>query len=119
MRLTVITRKGLADLIREKFGVKAAIFMLRRLLIANLGTLITELVRCQNHQRHAAHPSHPICHGHRTGVIFFLSSKGNYKLTQAIMLIASLFYIVYIISAVKANPDWGLAVQQPDLSTWG
>jgi len=38
-----ITRKGLADLIREKFGVKAAMFMFGALLIANIGTLITEI----------------------------------------------------------------------------
>ena len=43
MRLTVITRKGLGDLIREKFGVRAAMFMFGALLIANMGTLVTEL----------------------------------------------------------------------------
>src|SRR5512141_1581511 len=32
MRLTVITRKGLGDLIRERFGVKAALFMFGALL---------------------------------------------------------------------------------------
>src|SRR5512143_3263402 len=43
MRLTVVTRKGLGDLIREKFGVRAAVFMFGALLVANLGTLVTEL----------------------------------------------------------------------------
>src|SRR5512136_1548980 len=43
MRLTVITRKGLGDLIRERFGIKASMFMFAALLIANLGTLVTEL----------------------------------------------------------------------------
>jgi Mn2+/Fe2+ NRAMP family transporter len=43
MRLTIITRRGLADLIREKYGVRAAMFMFGALLVANLGTLITEL----------------------------------------------------------------------------
>src|SRR5512142_3113849 len=43
MRLTVVTRKGLADLIREKFGVRAALFMFVCLMVANLGTLVTEL----------------------------------------------------------------------------
>src|SRR5512140_2501585 len=43
MRLTVITRRGLADLIREKFGVRAAVFMFMALLVANVGTLITEI----------------------------------------------------------------------------
>ena len=27
MRLTLVTRRGLADLIREKFGVRAALFI--------------------------------------------------------------------------------------------
>src|SRR5512140_2966362 len=43
MRLTVVTRKGLADLIREKYGVKASLFMFVCLMIANMGTLVTEL----------------------------------------------------------------------------
>ncbi len=43
MRLTVITRRGLADLIREKYGVRAALFMFGILLIANIGTLVTEI----------------------------------------------------------------------------
>src|SRR5512140_2384351 len=43
MRLTVITRRGLADLIREQFGVRAALFMFGILLIANVGTLVTEI----------------------------------------------------------------------------
>src|SRR5512142_3432409 len=43
MRLTVITRRGLADLIRERYGVRAAMLMFGILLIANVGTLVTEL----------------------------------------------------------------------------
>ena len=43
MRLAIISRKGLEDLIREKFGVRTAMFMFGALLIANLGTLITDL----------------------------------------------------------------------------
>src|SRR5512137_2267683 len=43
MRLTLITRRGLADLIREKYGVRAAVFMFIALLIANMGTIIADL----------------------------------------------------------------------------
>jgi Mn2+/Fe2+ NRAMP family transporter len=42
-------------------------------------------------------------------VIYFFVTKGNYKLTQSIMLIACLFYLAYIISAIQATPDWGMA----------
>jgi Mn2+/Fe2+ NRAMP family transporter len=41
---------------------------------------------------------------------FIFVTKGNYKLTQAIMLVSCVFYLAYIFSAAKANPDWGLAL---------
>src|SRR5512140_2753649 len=37
MRLTVITRKGLADLIRERWGVKVSLLIFGSLLFANMG----------------------------------------------------------------------------------
>jgi Mn2+/Fe2+ NRAMP family transporter len=43
MRLTLVTRRGLADLIRERFGVKVSLLIFLALLIANLGTITTEL----------------------------------------------------------------------------
>ena len=109
MRLTVITRKGLADLIREKFGVKAALFMFGALLVANIGTLITEIAAVKTTSAMLNIPPIPFVMV-IVLVSFFFVTKGNYKLTQGIMLIASLFYIVYIISAVKAHPDWTLAI---------
>jgi Mn2+/Fe2+ NRAMP family transporter len=109
MRLTVITRKGLADLIREKFGVRAALFMFGALLVANIGTLITEVAAVKTTSAMLKIPPIPFVMA-IVLITFFFVTKGNYKLTQAIMLVASLFYIVYIISAVKAQPDWTLAV---------
>jgi Mn2+/Fe2+ NRAMP family transporter len=109
MRLTVISQKGLADLIREKFGVRAAIFMFGALLVANIGTLITEIAAIKTTSTMLRIPPIPFVMA-IVIVSFFFVTKGNYKLTQVIMLIASLFYIVYIISAVKARPDWGLAL---------
>src|SRR5512144_558104 len=43
MRLTLVTRRGLADLIREKYGVRAAVFIFLALLIANMGTIVADL----------------------------------------------------------------------------
>jgi len=109
MRLAIISRKGLADLIREKFGVRTAMFMFGALLIANLGTLITDLSAVKTTSRMLNLPVIP-----SVVIILFVSFlfivKGNYKLTQTIMLLASLFYIAYIVSAIKAKPDWSLAV---------
>src|SRR5512135_2220839 len=109
MRLTVVSRKGLADLIREKFGVRAALFMFGALLVANIGTLITEIAAVKTTSAMLNIPPIPFVMV-IVLVSFFFVTKGNYKLTQWIMLVASLFYIVYIISAVKAHPDWTLAI---------
>jgi Mn2+/Fe2+ NRAMP family transporter len=88
--------------------VKAALFMFGALLIANLGTLITEIAAVKTTSAMLKIPPIPFVMA-VVIVSFFFVTKGNYRLTQGIMLIASLFYIVYIISAVKAHPDWGLA----------
>lgn len=108
MRLTVITRRGLADLIREKYGVRAAVFMFAALLIANIGTLVTELS--------AVKTTSAIFNISPTPAViaivlvsFVVITRGNYKLTQNIMLVACLFFLAYIFSAFKASPDWGLA----------
>ena len=109
MRLAVISRKGLADLIREKFGVRTAMFMFGALLIANLGTLITDLSAVKITSEMLKLPAIPAVLVILV-ISFLFIVKGNYKLTQAIMLLASLFYITYIVSAIKAKPDWGTAV---------
>jgi Mn2+/Fe2+ NRAMP family transporter len=109
MRLTLVTHRGLADLIREKFGVKVAMVIFAALCVANMGTLVTELAAVKVTSGMLSLPVVPI-------IIlivvfaFLMVTKGNYKITQFVMLLTSLFYLAYIISAVKAQPDWGLAV---------
>ena len=109
MRLTVITHKGLADLIREKFGVRVSIFVFASLLIANMGTIIVDMSAIKITSALLNLPVVP-------SIIFLLIiiylfvTKGNYKLTQNVMLLSCLFYLLYIFSAFKASPDWGLAL---------
>ncbi len=109
MRLTVVTRKGLADLIREKYGVKTALFMFVCLVIANLGTLVTELSAVKTTSQMLNIPPVPTV-VFIVLVSFLFTTRGSYKLTEKIMLFACLFFLTYIISAVAAKPDWGLAV---------
>jgi Mn2+/Fe2+ NRAMP family transporter len=109
MRLTIITRRGLADLIREKYGVRVALVMFGALLIANIGTLITELSAVKTTSTMLGIPPIPAVIV-IVIIAFLLITRGNYKITQSIMLIACLFFLVYIFSAFKANPDWKLAL---------
>jgi Mn2+/Fe2+ NRAMP family transporter len=109
MRLTIITRRGLADLIREKFGVRVSLLVFGALLISNFGTLITELSAVMTTSTMFGLPPAP------TVVVivlisFLIVTLGNYRLTQSIMLFSCLFFTAYIFSAFKSKPDWGLAL---------
>ncbi|HEY3310782.1 MAG TPA: divalent metal cation transporter [Anaerolineales bacterium] len=108
MRLTIITRRGLADLIREKYGVRAAVFMFGALLIANIGTLVTELSAVKTTSVMFNISPIPAVIA-IVLVSFVVITRGNYKLTQNIMLVACLFFLAYIFSAIKAGPNWGMA----------
>lgn len=109
MRLTLVTRRGLADLIREKFGVKAALLIFLALLIANVGCIIGDMSAIRTTTTIFNLPAIPALFI-MVVLIFFFVTRGNYKLTQSVMLFSCLFYLTYIISAIKAKPDWGLAL---------
>ncbi len=109
MRLTLVTRRGLADLIREKFGIKVSLFIFISLLIANIGTVTVDVAAVNETSSMLHIPTWPFVLGILL-VSFLFITRGNYKLTQNIMLIVSLFYLTYVISAIKAAPDWGLAL---------
>ncbi len=109
VRLTLITRKGLGDLIRERYGVKVAMFMFAALLIANTGTIIGDMSAIKTTSVMLNIPPIPAILV-MVVVTFLFVTKGNYKLTQTIMLLSCLFYLTYIISAIMADPDWGLAL---------
>lgn len=109
MRLSLVTRKGLGDLIREKFGIKAAIFIFACLFVANMGTIIVDVAAFKT-TAHILHlPAIPLA-AILIAVTFFFVTKGNYKATQNIMLVSCFFYLAYIFSAFKSNPSWHLAL---------
>mgnify|MGYP001766902125 CR=1 FL=1 len=109
MRLTLVTRRGLADLIRERFGIKGSLIIFSTLIIANLGTVTVDLSSVRVITSLFDLPVYPFMLLF-IAVVFLVVTRGNYRLTQGIMLLSSVFYLTYIISAVKAKPDWGLAL---------
>jgi Mn2+/Fe2+ NRAMP family transporter len=120
MRLTLVTRRGLADLIREKYGIKVSLFIFLGLLIANLGTITTEVSAIKTVSGMLKIPVMPFVIGILI-IAFIFITKGSYKLTQGVMLVVSLFYITYVISAAKAHPNWTLALGNllyPHGETW-
>lgn len=110
VRMGLVTGKGLASLIREKFGVRWTTFIMTVLLVANLGTIAAEFAGIAASLEIFHIPrfiSVPIS----AAIIYIFVTKGNFKLLERIFLLFSSFYIVYIVSAFLAKPDWGLAIK--------
>jgi len=105
-RLGVVTGKGLADLMREEFGVKATFYLMVALLLTNLGNTMAEFAGLAAALEIIHVPrlvSVPI------GAIFvwWLVTWGTYRAVEKAFLMASAFYVAYVISGIMAKPDWG------------
>lgn len=110
VRMGLVTGKGLAGLIREKFGVRWTTFIMTVLLIANLGTIAAEFAGIAAALEIINIPkiiSVPLF----AFLVFFVILKGNFKKLEKIFLVSSAFYLVYIISAILGKPDWGHALK--------
>jgi len=110
MRLSLVTRKGLGDLIREHYGIKASLFIFLCLFVANMGTIIVDVAAFKTTAGMLHLPAIPLSII-MIIITFIFVTKGNFKLTQNIMLVSSLFFLAYIFSAFKSGPDWGMAVK--------
>jgi NRAMP (natural resistance-associated macrophage protein)-like metal ion transporter len=105
-RMGAVTGKGLADLIRERFGVRWTAVVMLALLIANAGVTVSEFVGiAAATELFGVHRliSVPIV---AIG-IWWLIVKGSYRRVERVFLLMSLVFLGYIVSAFLARPDWG------------
>jgi len=104
-RMGVVTGKGLADLIREEFGVKAAFYLLLGLLIANFGNTVANFAGWAASMQILGMSKYMMVPIGAFG-IWLLVTRGSYRLLENVLLIACLIFIGYIISGFMAKPDW-------------
>jgi NRAMP (natural resistance-associated macrophage protein)-like metal ion transporter len=120
-RMGVVTGKGLADLIRENFGVRTTFWVSVALVVANLANTIAEFA--------GVAASLQIFHVPRwvsvplvAAGVWALVLKGSNRVVEKVFLVASLLYVAYPISLFLAKPDWGevaLAAVTPTFQTDG
>jgi NRAMP (natural resistance-associated macrophage protein)-like metal ion transporter len=115
-RIAVVTGKGLADLIRERFGVVIACLMFVLLTIANFGSTLTNVSALKAASEVLGISPIPFILI-MILVSFVLVTKGSYETNQKVFLLGGFLYIAYIISAVKGNPNWGLAFKSLAIPT--
>ncbi|MEO6590080.1 MAG: divalent metal cation transporter [Pyrinomonadaceae bacterium] len=105
VRMGVVTGQGLADLIREQFGVRLTALVMFALLIANTGVIISEFVGIAQASELFGIPRFitiPVA----AGLIWWLVVKGSAKRVERVFLLMSLVFFGYVISAFLSKPDW-------------
>lgn len=112
-RMAAVTGKGLADLIREEFGVKVTVFAMVALLIANIATTVAEFAGITavvemflpDNARYLFVPL--IAAG-----VWLLVARGTYRRVERIFLILCTVYLTYVAAAFVAHPPWASVLRQ-------
>jgi Mn2+/Fe2+ NRAMP family transporter len=115
-RMGAVTGKGLSDLIREEFGLRATFFTMLVLGIADFFNIVSEFAGLASGMGIFGVSKYivvPI----GAAVVWVLIVRGRYKRVETILIVASLIYFTYPISAFLAKPDWDLALKQTFVPT--
>ncbi len=105
-RMGVVTGKGLADLIREDFGVTVTFWLMVGLFVTDLGNTTAEFAGWAASMELfgvTKYVSVPI----GALLIWMLVVKGSYRVFERIFLGICLVYLTYVVAAFMAKPDWG------------
>jgi NRAMP (natural resistance-associated macrophage protein)-like metal ion transporter len=118
-RMGVVTGKGLSDLIRETFGVKWTFYLMLALLVTNFGNIVAEFAGIAAAGELFGIPKWltvPLA----ASVVWALVLKLDYNKIEKVFLVATLFYIAYIITGFQVQVDWsevGKSLIVPQLSS--
>jgi Mn2+/Fe2+ NRAMP family transporter len=105
-RMGVVSGKGLSDLIRENYGIRATFFMMIILLVANFGTTVAEFAGWAASMEIFGLSKYimvPI----GAFIIWILVTRGSYRVVESVLLVACLLYFGYVVSGIMAKPEWG------------
>jgi len=108
-RMGAITGKGLSDLIREEFGLRATFITMAILSVADFGNIAAEFAGIASGMG-VFHVSKYLCVPAGAALVWVVIVKGRYKPIERMMILFSLIYFTYPVSAFLAKPDWKLAI---------
>ena len=108
-RMGAVTGKGLSDLIREEFGLRATFITMAILAVADFGNIASEFAGVASGMgvfHVAKYLSVPV----GAALVWTVIVKGRYKPVERMLILFSLIYFTYPVSAFLAKPDWKLAI---------
>src|SRR5499426_3607741 len=109
-RMGAVTGKGLADLIREEFGLRATFFVMVVLGLADFGNIMSEFAGLASGigpfgvSKYLVVPLGAL-------LVWTVVVRGTYKPVEKILILFSLIYFTYPVSALLAHPDWHQALR--------
>ena len=106
VRMGMVTGKGLAALIRERFSLRLTAFIMFTLLVTNFANTVSNFAGLAAGMQ-LFHVPPWMAVPPLAVLIWWLVVRGSYKGVEKIFLVASLVYVSYIISAFLARPEWG------------
>jgi len=109
-RMGAVTGKGLADLIRENFGVKVTFWVLVTFVLCDLGNTASEFAGIAS-AAPILHTYAPIFNKYWLTIagaafVFFIVTRGTYRIVEKIFLAFCTVYLSYIISGIIVHPNW-------------
>lgn len=113
-RMGAVTGKGLADLIRENFGVKVTFWVLVIFVLCDLGNIATEFAGVASAapilQQYVPALSKYVMVPLAAIFVFFAVVRGNYKIVERIFFAFCFVYLAYVASGILAHPNWSEAI---------
>jgi len=110
-RMGAVTGKGLAELIRENYGVKITFWLMIFLFICDLGNTAAEFAGwAASNELFGINKYISVPIG--AAMVWLLVVKGSYRVVEKIFLVFCLVYLVYIPAAFMARPDWSQVALQ-------
>jgi len=107
-RMGAVTGKGLSDLIREEFGLRATFLLMVALVATNFFNVMAEFAGIAS-SFELFHVSKfisvPLC----AVVVWGVVVHGTYRSVEKVFLMASGFYVAYVVSGILSHPDWKAA----------
>ena len=107
-RMGAVTGKGLSDLIREEFGLRATFLLMIALFVTNFFNIIGEFAGVAS-SFELFGVSKYIVVPLAAFVVWGIVVHGTYSTVEKVFLSASAFYVAYIVSGVLSHPDWRAA----------
>src|SRR5579871_502172 len=105
-RMGAVTGKGLAELIRETYGVRWSTFSTVSVLVANLGICISEFVGV-GAALSLAHVPRYVSVPVAAATVWLLVVRGSYRSAERVFVAMALPFLAYPVAAILAHPDWG------------